>query len=423
MPVTENDQKAWQALVDQVGFRGAAIAFLRDRLRQEVRKARVDRLISCLRKYDSQVEIVKALYENPAWRERLEQVSGELPEISREPREHFIFQGEGNVPKVPVWGENRLYFGSGPSFYALEAGRGAIIWQRRSPGRVWSPAWLSGDLLFVCSDGSLYALSPADGREQWRFEVRKSFTSPFAYQGRVFVGSEEGSLYAVDATAGTRLWTFNVAQSISVASDVWENQIFAASKDHTLYAISMEEGECRWRFPTGGQIRAAPGVFHDVIYLPSADHKVYALHAARGRLLWSFKTGGEVHTSPLAKDGRVYVGSRDRFLYVLNAEDGREIWSRQMFGYPSSPVASRGMLYLSAQGRVYAFSRADLQMRWCFPLGVAFATAPVVGNSRIYVGTWPGKMVCLKFKSYLEETGATQVLEQLTEAFQEIQPN
>jgi outer membrane protein assembly factor BamB len=411
----ETEQENWQTRVDQAGFRGAAIAFLRDRLRQEVREERLAGLVSRLRKHDSHVEIVKLLRQNPVCQERLEQVVGELPEISQNPQDHFIFQGEGNIPQVPVLGKDRLFFGSGASFYALNAETGAIIWQKRRAGRTWSPAWLSGESLFVCNDGRLSALSPEDGREQWRFETRKSLTSPFACRGQVFVGSEEGTLYAVDATNGARLWTFNVAQSVSVASGVWQNRIFAASKDHSLYAVDMDEGECLWRFTTGGQIRAAPGLFGEVIYLSSGDHKVYALHASRGRVLWSFKTKGEVHTSPLRKDGRVYVGSRDRYLYALSAEDGTEVWSRQMFGYPSSPVTSRGMLYLSSQGRVYAFSLADHRMRWCFPLGVSFAAAPVIGNSRIYVGALPGRIICLKFKSYLEEQAATQVLERWIE--------
>lgn len=410
----EKEQKNWQTRVAQAGFRGAAIAFLRDCLRQEVRKERVEGLISRLRKYDSHVEIVKLLRENPVCQERLEQV-GELPEISKDPQTHFIFQGDGNVPQIPALGKDRLFFGSGASFYALNAETGAIVWQRRSSGRTWSPAWLSRESLFVCNDGRLSALSPEDGSEQWRFETRKSLTSPFAYWGQVFAGSEEGTLYAVDATNGRRLWTFNVAQSVSIAPGVWQNRIFAASKDHSLYAVNVDEGECLWRFTTGGQIRTVPGIFDEVIYLSSADHKVYALHASRGRVLWSFKTKGEVHTSPLRKDGRVYVGSQDRYLYVLSAEDGTEIWSQQMFGYPSSPVASQGMLYLSAQGRVYAFSLADHRMRWCFPLGVSFATAPAIGNSRIYVGTLQGKMICLKFKSYLEEQTATRVLERWIE--------
>jgi outer membrane protein assembly factor BamB len=415
VPGTKREQKNWQTLVAQAGFRGAAIAFLRDRLRQEDRTERVEGLIRRLRKHDSHIEIVKLLDENPVGRERLREIVGELPEISEYPQDHFIFQGEGNIPQVPVLGKDRLFFGSGASFYALNAETGAVVWQGWSSGGTWSPAWLSGDSLFVCNDSRLFALSPEDGREQWRFETRKSLTSPFAYHGQVFVGSEEGTLYAVDAINGSRLWTFNVAQSVSIASGAWQNRIFAASKDHSLYAVSTEEGECLWRFTTGSQIRAVPGVFGDAIYLPSADHKVYALNAYRGRVLWSFKTTGEVNTSPLRKDGRVYVSSRDRRLYALNAEDGTEIWSQQMFGYPSSPVASRGMLYLSAQGRVYAFSLADHRMRWCFPLGNSFAAAPAIGNNRIYVGTLQGKMICLKFKSYLDERAATQVLEQWLE--------
>ncbi len=240
--------------------------------------------------------------------------------------------------------------------------------------------------------------------------MKKRLTTPFAHQGKVFAGSEEGTLYAVDGENGRRLWTFNVAQAVVVAAGAWEKRIFAASQDRSLYAIDIEEGECLWRFTTGGRIHAAPCLAHDVVYLGSADHKVYALQAARGRLLWSFATGGEVRTTPSEDHGLVFIGSRDRHLYVLSAIDGKELWRRQFFGYPSAAAARRGMVYLSAQGRVYGFSAADQKMRWFFPSGHSLATAPAVTPNRIYLGTLGGKLLCLKWQTLLPEQGATHLI-------------
>lgn len=414
MSTKGEDPKSWQIQVRTVGFRETAIAFLRDRLCRQDKKERVDRLIRRLSKYEPQLEIVKLLCRNPVWRQRVVQLNREF-ELTVDPKVHFIFRSGGNIPNIPALGENRLYFGSGENFYALDSETGAVIWKLISPRETWSKAWLSKDCLYACSAGRLHAISPSDGCELWCFDTRKSLTSPYAHHGKVFVGSEEGTLYAVDANAGNRLWTFNVVKTIFVAPGVWQNKIFVASRDHSLYAIRMDDGECLWHFTAGDKIYAPPYVHDGIVYLTSADHKVYALHAASGRLLWSFTTGGEVHTSPFEKDGMVYVCSRDRHFYVLRAEDGRELWRHKMLGYLSSPTATGGMVYFSAQGRVYGFSVADRKMRWCFPLGFSFATSPVVGYSRIYAGTLEGKLICLKLKTKLEEHGAMQVLKQFVD--------
>ncbi|MFP3871034.1 MAG: PQQ-binding-like beta-propeller repeat protein [Syntrophobacteria bacterium] len=421
--MTESNKKLdWQNRLRTLGFREAGISFLRDRLTRESKKKRVDVLVHRLSKYEPHQEIVSLLRLNPAWRQRIEELAGELPEIDAQPEVYFVFQSGGNVPNIPTLGEDRLYLGSGEYFYALDGESGAIIWHLHSPGKRWTTAWLCGDHLYVSLAGALYALSAADGSTRWCFEAGKQLTSPYSCEGRVFVGSEEGTLYAVDARAGTRLWTFNVAQSIFVAPAVWENKIFAASKDHKLYAVRLTDGECRWHFTTGGKIYAYPYVSEGTVYLAGADHRVYALHAGSGQLLWSFSTGGEIHTSPFEKDGVVYLSSRDRHLYALRAEDGKELWRHRMLGYASSPTVRCRMIYFSAQGRVYGFSAADHKMRWCFPLGASVATCPVVGNKRIYSGTLGGTLLCLALKINLDEQGATQVLRQFLERESEAEP-
>ena len=406
------DQKEWQAQVEAVGFREAAIGYLRDRLYREYEKKRADSLIRRLSKYEPQQEIVKLLCQNPAWRQQAEQLILELPEVTADPQVQFEFKGAGNVPKVPVLEEDRLYFAGGDTFYCLDAQTGEVIWSSRARGENWSVAHFSENSVYVSAAGRLYALSPEAGNERWRFEVHKSLGPPYAHQDKVFVGSEEGTFYAVDAERGERLWTFNVVKAISPAFGVWQNKVYAASKDHSLYAIDMDDGECQWRFATGAKIYGTPYVSDGVVYLTSGDHKVYALFAASGQVLWSFTTEGEIHTSPYEKDGLVYVSSRDKHLYVLDAEDGKELWRYKTLGYPSSPTACRGMVYFSAQGRVYGVSVADHKMRWCFPLGFSRATSPVAGQKRIYVGTLEGKQVGLKLKTELDEEGATQVLKE-----------
>jgi outer membrane protein assembly factor BamB len=421
MPADENNKSNWKAQVKSFGFRETAIGYLRDRLYQEDEKERTDKLIRRLSKYEPQQEIVKLLCRNPAWRQRAEKLIQELPELTGDPQVQFTFRGPGNMPKVPVLDKDRLYFGCGDTFYCLNGQNGKVIWKLKATGKSWSGAHLIANSVYVSSSGRLRAICSEDGSDRWQFAVDKRLGSPYADQDRVFVGSAEGTLYAVDAEKGMRLWTFNVVRAISVGSGIWQNKIYAASKDHSLYAIDMDAGECLWHFTTGNRIYGTPYISDGVVYLTSADHKVYALFAASGRVIWSFTTGSEIHTSAFEQDGLVFVSSRDKHLYVLDAENGKEVWRYKTFGYPSSPTPCRGMVYFSAQGRVYGIGIADHKMRWCFPLGFSRATSPVPGQKQIYVGTLEGKLVCLRLKTKLDEQGATQVVKEFLEPQPELE--
>jgi outer membrane protein assembly factor BamB len=414
----DDDLKKWQSQVQKVGFRQTAVAFLRKRLSREERKEYLDQLILLLSKYEPRANIIDHLYSNPVWGRHLENLISALPEVTVNPEIQFIFQGGGNIPNIPVVGQMRLYFGSGENFHALDAETGTVIWRIQSPGKTWSIACLSKDSLYMCSAGRLHAISPLRGQEKWCFEADKELTSPYSHHGKVFVGSEQGTLYALDSGSGTRDWTFNVAGPIYATKGIWGNTIFSVSRDGALFAIRARDGECLWQFKTSGKIYALPYISKGMIYLSSADHNLYALNSISGHLHWSFRAEGEVHTSPFEKDGIVYVGSRDKHLYALRAEDGKKLWQRKMYGYPSSPTATRGMVYFSAQGRVYGFSVADHKMRWCFPVGFSIATSPLVVYKRIYTGTLEGKLICLKLETRFEEHRAAQVLEQ----FMEIRP-
>lgn len=90
--------------MEAVGFRQAAIGFLRDRLHREYEKKKADNLIRRLSKYEPQQEIVRLLCQNPAWRQRAEELILELPEVTADPQVQFQFKGAGDVIRQIVKG-------------------------------------------------------------------------------------------------------------------------------------------------------------------------------------------------------------------------------------------------------------------------------------------------------------------------------
>ena len=87
-------------------------------------------------------------------------------------------------------------------FYALDAGTGALVWNREGAGPVLaSPLVDDGVLYAESSDGNLTALDAVTGEELWKFQ-KGYFDGVPSYRvdgGVVYVGSLDGNIYAFAA--------------------------------------------------------------------------------------------------------------------------------------------------------------------------------------------------------------------------------
>jgi PQQ-like domain/Domain of unknown function DUF11 len=144
----------------------------------------------------------------------------------------------------------------------------------------------------------------------------------------------------------------------------------ASDLDHNLYALNASTGAKLWSYATGTSVFSSPAVANGVVYFGSGDHNVYALNASTGAKLWSYDTGRSVDSSPAVANGVVYISDDNSVMYALNASTGAKLWSYGTgggpagFSYLAMPSPVNGVVYVHANGNVYAFSvGADLFLR------------------------------------------------------------
>jgi outer membrane protein assembly factor BamB len=87
--------------------------------------------------------------------------------------------------------------------YALDRTSGAVLWQKRLPGPVWSsPVVVDTTLLQGDCDGVLHAYDVTDPRidppERWSVRVGGCIEStPAVWKGRIYVGTRSGRFHAI----------------------------------------------------------------------------------------------------------------------------------------------------------------------------------------------------------------------------------
>jgi outer membrane protein assembly factor BamB len=242
-----------------------------------------------------------------------------------------------------------------PSFIALHAKTGELIWENDAPGDAilhgqWSsPAYgtINGtdQVIFAGGDGWLYGLNPETGETIWRFDCNPKgsewkqgrgdrnnlIATPVIYDNKVFIavgqdpehGEGVGHLWAVDAakkgdiTETGKVWHYPFRRSISTVA-IHDGILYAANFSGFLHAIDLKTAEQIWE--------------HDLL-----------------AAVWG---------SPYVVDGKVMIGDEDGDLTVLKAGRTKEVLSEINFGNAiySTPVATNGTLYIMTRSALYAIA-------------------------------------------------------------------
>lgn len=248
-----------------------------------------------------------------------------------------------------------------PSFLAVDAKTGKILWQDNSPGaRIFTGQWGSPgygvvagvpQVAFPGGDGWLYSFEPATGKLLWKFngkahekssatgEPETTFqflAAPVFVGDRVFAaigepeaGTGPGALRCLDATQ---------RGDVTKTAELWR-------LDGTEFNDSI----------------SMPAVHDGLVYAADTPGFVYCLDAANGKKLWSHDVKSNIWGSPLVADGKVYVQSSEGLVVVFAA--GREKKVLASNGtlpevQHGTPVAANGVLYVTGQKQLFALSAA-----------------------------------------------------------------
>jgi outer membrane protein assembly factor BamB len=177
-----------------------------------------------------------------------------------------------------------------------------------------------------------------------------------------------------------------------------------------------------WTAPGIGSVGSSPAVAGGVVYL-GAGGNLYAFSAAGAtgcsgtpktcKPLWTGATGGITYSSPAVAGGVVYVAAADGKLYAFSAAGTTgcsgapkictPLWTAAIAGAgtvgQSSPAVAGGVVYVSADTTLYAFSAAGATgcsgtPKVCTPLwtatGAGGVWSPAVAGGVVYVGVGDG---------------------------------
>jgi outer membrane protein assembly factor BamB len=259
-----------------------------------------------------------------------------------------------------------------PSFVALDARTGALLWESAIPGTgifhgTWSNptyAVIKGraQVLFPGGDGWLYSLEPKAGKLLWKFNgnpagskyvlggrgtANEIIATPVVWEDKVYFGMGQdpehgegvGNFWAIDPTLDGDITGKGVVwhrsgndfhRTISTAA-IHDGIVYAADLSGFLYAMDARTGQLHWKHDMLAAVWGSPFVADGRVYMGDEDGDVEVLKAGKVKeVLGNYNMGVSVYTTPMAKDGVLYVLSRSRLFALKQGAAGKPAGQRQI---------------------------------------------------------------------------------------------
>jgi outer membrane protein assembly factor BamB len=243
-----------------------------------------------------------------------------------------------------------------PSFVAVDAQTGKLLWQSSLPGdKILDGQWASPSVgtlagrehvVFPAGDGWLYAFDPKKGDLLWKFDA-SSFVQP---------PRPRESLIGAAVIAGDRVY-FAVGHDPELGPAPGQ-----------LWALSVEKGKdgalepkVAWAYGEGfSRTLSTPAVADGLVYAVDINGIVHCIDAATGKQVWTYDTFAAVWSSPLLADGKLYVGDEDGDVVVLQAGRTQKVLHETNLGNAiyASPTAVDGKLLIATRRVLYAFGKS-----------------------------------------------------------------
>lgn len=269
------------------------------------------------------------------------------------------FYAEDWVEHPPAVSGELIYFGNVMGdrggerhLFALNRATGQEVWRvlSRHYSINSSPAIMDGTVYFG-SGHTLCAVDAGTGIEKWSFNAGESVGTP-AISGETVFFSYGYHLGAIEIGAAEPLWTFAAETNITTCPVVaGDTVIFGATDAFCVYAVDRQTGKKKWQFKTG--LILYPPVVHNGVVYASSNNGLHAFDAETGAEKWTISTLKWLK-APLVAENTLLVAA-DSFLLALDPDSGQEKWRFEADGEIGSPVLSGGTVYFwSNDGYFYA---------------------------------------------------------------------
>ncbi len=188
-------------------------------------------------------------------------------------RQRFRYRTVGSADGPPVYSDGVVYFPSGGSLYAVDAGVKGL------PGLFWMKrAWLQ---LWIWQI-PLVPPAPAQRGDLWRFfpESRASqgvTASPAIADGRYYIGDTDGLFYARDAKTDDEHWRIKLGGPVVSSPIALGSRVYVGARDGSLYAINRDNGDVEWTLDLGAAIDLPPAYAGGRLFVRTADGMMHAV--------------------------------------------------------------------------------------------------------------------------------------------------
>ncbi len=197
------------------------------------------------------------------------------------------------------------------------------------------------------------------------------------------------------------------------APAVGDKVIYTAANDGSINAIADQGGRSVSRFDAKARLSAGVGYGEDTIVVANVQGEVLAFDGS-GRSLWKTSLAGEILAAPLVTKTSVIARTADGRLFALSRADGKRKWvftrtaPTLTLRTGASVIVSRGVIYAGFPGgKVVAIELETGRPVWestiSLPRGTTeleriadVAGVPVNDDSRVCAAVYQGRTGCVE---------------------------
>ncbi len=363
------------------------------------------------------------------------------PALPRGGSASFVFDGErpGWATRIPdseqlpaaAYGDGRIYVSGGvstTSFYALDAGDGAIQWVTTNleDNGPTAAIYEDGRVLFNTESCTLFALDARTGKRLWKKYLGDPTLAQVASaHGLVYAAhpddDDEVMLSAYKVTDGSWVWTRYVGSELLGAPVVHGDSVYATNLQGTLFRFGAVDGRRHWR----AHLRAstAPWIAGDEVFISRRNGRreeqvvvdvdrgtlLRTHHAVAGSHVWDVPHDADDQmkevwafegSRPVVAGGVRYVAMGGE-VRATDAATGAPLWARRYAPAPNrrslGTVALAGpqVVVSTRDGQLFGIDVDTGYTLWAYDLDTPVVAQPIIAKGWVYVATATGYVIGL----------------------------
>lgn len=264
---------------------------------------------------------------------------------------------------------DNVYFGNSLGYCkAVDKHTGALRWQHKTDGMLFSRPAVSGNLVVVpASDHRLLWLDRLSGRLLWSYRANGPYVADGVVSNGVLYQGGYKTFQAWDVKRHRLLWHYDsLANYCQAAPVVADDDVIFGAWDTRLRCLDRRSGKLRWQWDNGNKANlyspgnVVPVVTDNKVVIVAPDRVTTALDRSTGQQIWREKNEHKVRESlGRSHDGTTaYAKTMDGTLVAMSTQGDHYqlLWSTDLgLGYEHAPC-----IVLEHDGYIYCGSRRGM---------------------------------------------------------------